>query len=576
MEILLGLYPAKVMLDPEDLDAVVTGFAGFVRFMAGGGLIPGAKADELATAINAMAGEFRIAALDEDNWSMGKRLWGQAQSEGIDIADNEAVQRFMDDFNQRPFHERDAILGWSPQGALASLGSMALGPLPPVVLSPIKELETAARATVTFQRLRRLVDYVGDGIPLTDTGNLKLADGKALVDLLETDDHFDGKIGDRVFKTRSTAQLPGVDLTFRIALAARMLVRERSKVLPGPKADLVDDPLGAVYGAWLGLLKVIGPTRYFAGDDTYGWYWYAEDLDESLPSILIDLYCKGTRPIEVIAAEMWRHLNNLYVLDDVPADKLRFHKDLVERSLRRAFDRLAELGTVQVSDVVETPTAYGGTDLAGGVVGLTPLGTWAVQRLASAVTSAPVVGAFRDASATNLLNAVSDIPEAEAEAEIEAWVDHHGDSSAGELVAALPDADETGRGLVFRVLTGMGPAAVEAVEALAGNPGLAPYLTVWRAETLDASPSDIGFSGDPEEFVRLLAAAIELSGPAKAVRDWAGSAAGPVGLGAMIDRVWRVELAETELVLATIGAEHPDRTIAKAARKALFKHRSTN
>ncbi|MEX1094166.1 MAG: hypothetical protein WEF28_13580, partial [Acidimicrobiia bacterium] len=99
MEILLGLYPAKVMLDPEDLDAVVTGFAGFVRFMAGGGLIPGAKADELATAINAMAGEFRIAALDEDNWSMGKRLWGQAQSEGIDIADNEAVQRFMDDFN---------------------------------------------------------------------------------------------------------------------------------------------------------------------------------------------------------------------------------------------------------------------------------------------------------------------------------------------------------------------------------------------------------------------------------------------------------------------------------------------
>ena len=55
----------------------------------------------------------------------------------------------------------------------------------------------------------------------------------------------------------------------------------------------------------------------------------------------------------------------------------------------------------------------------------------------------------------------------------------------------------------------------------------------------------------------------------------AGLAAGSAGLPALLDASWRVRRDETEIVLAAIGAEHPDPVVAKAARKALFKHRSS-
>lgn len=574
-DILLDLYPAKVMLDGEDVDWVINGFTAFVRFLAAEGVFSVAHADGLATAINGMAGDFRSAVMDESNWSMGKRLWNQARIEGVDLSEEGELERFTEAFNARPFQERDAILGGATQGQGSSLGGILLGPLPPVELAPTEELEEAARASVTYQRIRLLVDYVGDGIALTDRGNLKLADGKMLVDLLETDDRFDEKIGDRVFKTKSTADLSGIDLTYRLALVTRVLTQKGKRLVPGANVEFTNDPLGLHYGAWLGFLNEIGPTQYHYRDHVYGWDWYAEDLDSSLPPILVDLYRRGEAEIEEITASIWRHLNSLYDLDDVPPENLDFHRRLIDGSLRRAFRLLTTLGTVQVADVTETTTEHGFTDENGGTVRLTPLGKWAVQRFASKITSAPIVGALRESTASDLLAAVSDMAETEAIGEIEAWVNHHGDKSAGSLVEALPDADETGRGLALGALIEIGPRAAGAVETLSGHPELAPYLTIWRCETLGADATRIEGAGDPEAFVRLLATVIELTGPTGAARVWADRAAGPDGMLAMLDRVWRLDLSGTESVLAAIGTEYPDKTIAKAARTALFKYQSS-
>ena len=574
-EILLGLYPAKVMLDPDNLDQVVVGFAGFLRFLGDDGIMPASHAARLAESVERLAPRFHAAAMDDGNWSMGKRLWSQAQSEGVDPSDPDAVQRFMDDFNQRPFSERDAVLGPSPAPDVSSLGGALIGPLPPIALPPVDALESAARDTVWFERLRRLVGYVGDGKPLTDRGNLKLADGKSLVGLLETRDRVDEQIGDRVFKTQSSANLGGVDLAFRMALESKMLTRRGKKLLPGPNADRVDDPLAGLYGAWLVLLDSIGPTQHRYRRHRYNWDWYAEELDASLPMILTDLYRYGDMPIDEILEDTWAHLLATFDLDDVPADKLMFHKTLVESSLRAAFDILGELGTVRVEDVTEIPTDYGGTDRTGGVVGLTPLGKWAVQRLVSRVTSAPIVGELRESTAAELLVAASDVSAAEAAAEIDTWVDHHGDDAASQLVEALRTADETGRGLGFRALLRIGPDAADAVGSLADDPELAPYVTVWRIDTLTAGPDDMDCTGDPDRFVRLLGAVIELWGPVAAIATWAGPAAGADGLLSMVDQAWQVKLPEAEQVLAAIGTEHPDKAISKTARKALFKYRTT-
>jgi hypothetical protein len=81
-------------------------------------------------------------------------------------------------------------------------------------------------------------------------------------------------------------------------------------------------------------------------------------------------------------------------------------------------------------------------------------------------------------------------------------------------------------------------------------------------------------SEDAAGWVRLLHTVIELWGPAAAASVWAASASGDRGIEAMLDTVWRVQGEPTEVVLSAIGGHHPDKTIAKAARKALFKHRS--
>ncbi|MFH1329204.1 MAG: hypothetical protein ABIJ48_00880 [Actinomycetota bacterium] len=575
-EILLALIPAKVMLDPDDLSQVVAGFAGFLRFLGDETILPRGHAARLAESVERLGPSFRAAALDEGNWSMGKRLWSQAVSEGVDPSDPDAVRRFMEDFNQRPFSERDAVLGPLPAPGPLSFGGDLIGPLPPIVLPSADELESAARNTVWVERLRRLVGYVGEGRLLTDKGNLRLADGKALVDLLGTGDRFDQKIGDKVFKTKSSADLSGVDLAFRMAVESGMLIRKGKKLLPGPNAGWVDDPLSALYGAWLALLNRIGPTQHRYRDHHYGWDWFAQELDASLPMILLDVYRDGDVPIDEVAQDMWNHLLDVFDLDDVPGDKLAFHRTLVEGSIRRAFDLLGELGLVDVEDVVEAKTDYGGTVRTGGVVDLTPLGKWAVQRLASRVTSAPIVGALRESTAAELLTAASDISEAEAVAEIDAWVEHRGSGAAGQLVEALRTTDETGRGLGFRALLRIGPGAADAVNRLADDPELAPYVTVWRIDSLAGAPEDMDCTGHPERFVRLLGAVLELWGPTAAVSAWAGPAAGADGLIAMLDQAWRVKRPETEQVLAAIGSGHPDTVIATAARKALFKYRSAS
>ena len=184
-----------------------------------------------------------------------------------------------------------------------------------------------------------------------------------------------------------------------------------------------------------------------------------------------------------------------------------------------------------------------------------------------------VRAAMRD-SAAELLAAASDIPETEATAEIDAWINHHGDDAAWQLAEALRIADETGRGLGFHALLRIGPEAADAVSRLADDPDLAPYVTVWRIDTLTGSPDDMDCAGDAERFVRLLGAVIELWGPAAALGAWAEPAAGANGLQSMVDQAWQVKLPETEQVLAAIGGGHPDKTVAKAARRSLFRYRS--
>ena len=59
-----------------------------------------------------------------------------------------------------------------------------------------------------------------------------------------------------------------------------------------------------------------------------------------------------------------------------------------------------------------------------------------------------------------------------------------------------------------------------------------------------------------------------------AATAWAEQALVPVGILDMLDQAWRVEGDASETALDAVGSSHPDKLVAKAARKALFKFRS--
>ncbi|SDH06795.1 hypothetical protein [Nonomuraea jiangxiensis] len=63
---------------------------------------------------------------------------------------------------------------------------------------------------------------MGEGRKLTQTGKLTLSDARMLVALLKTGDEIDPKIGDRVFRTKSSTELPGLNLIVEWAKGARI------------------------------------------------------------------------------------------------------------------------------------------------------------------------------------------------------------------------------------------------------------------------------------------------------------------------------------------------------------------
>ncbi len=569
VEILLELYPRKVVLEGGDERQVIRGFAALLRYLGETDVLDdAASANGLARGVEDLAGVFVDAMADETRWGTGKRLVGAMANDGVDVTDQAATGEWIQRFNRRSFAERDMTLGPSLTG---QLGGMLLGAMPAVRRAPRETLAAAAADTVWWRRVSQLVEYVGAGRPLTDRGNLRIADGKALVSLLDTADRFDPEVAGKVFKTRSTAALSEVDLTYRLAVEAGLLSVDGRRVGPGRNAEqFLGDRLDGWYALFLCLLQRVGPVQHRWTGDNYGWGWYAEDLDAQLPMLLTDLYrAQAPAALDEMAGGAWERLLDTYDLDDVPADKLDFHRGLVARAVRYAMVRLFELGVVELTEDAQQDPG----DVLRGEVRLGELGRYATQRLISRSAEAPILGALAECDATDLLKRAADLPESLARDEIDGWIADHRPDGLRELVAAMVSADDTGRGLAFRALLRIGPDAADAVNRLADDEQLRHYYTLWRVDTLIAKPDETAASS-PEEFIRLLHAVLDIWG-ANALSAWVAPTAGPDGVDAMLDQCWRVRCTETGPVLAAIGSHHADKAVAKAARKSLFRYNSS-
>lgn len=549
-EVLLEVMPRKSSLDDADIAQVVPTTAAFLRWLGSSGRLA-VPAEPLAVYVESLAGPFAEAMRDESRWGMAKRLFSGVDLSGLDLSDPAALQHVIDEFNARPFAERDQILGSAPGTAL-----------PPVVLAPPEELRAAAQEVVWRQRAEVLCDEIGEkGLATTSKGNLKLADARRLLPLLGVADQMDPVIGDRVWKTTSSEQLPELYLTVQLALEAGFLEDTGTRLRATSEAAVLrEDPAQAVF-LLLGALLAVGPLTVGQGEDPYGLRWYSDLVDSELPHLLTELYGGTVLTPASWEADLWDQALPGFV-EGAPPDRLGFARSGLRGGVGKALRRLAEMGALTVvsgdwpswDDALQD--GWGSVEFA-----LTPLGTWALQQVLSVHGSAPTVGALASATADELLVAVADRTEAEAAAELDHWVSLHGPEP---LAAAFADADDVGRGLAFRALLRLGDAANDAVASLPAT--VSAYTEIWRVDHQLLPPTPVE---DPARLVEVLRAVLELWGPS-AVARWV-TLLSPAPLP-LVEQAWRI--AGAEEVLAALGSESADKHLAKAARKALFKHRS--
>lgn len=546
-DLLLGYFPHKVALDDEDLLRVAPDIADFLGFLDRRGLLSGDPLADLQATARGLAPEFIDAMTDPAHYGMAKGLLDQMRAEGVDPSDESDVQRWLDDFNSRPFEERDAILAGPDTGPRA---------LPPVELPSNDDLERAASESAILARLGAFAEYVGDGRKLTQQGYLTLADGKALVASLETGDRVDERIGDRVFRTRSTAELPKLDLIFRWARAAGFVKVQHGRVSATRRGRAIGSRSLEDWGAAFdGLLKLESSGRrrdrpYGLGwDEAIGW------LVERLPAWL---YEGPGLELEALKDAVWGTVEVEYVVSSEPVIR-ESQQRLVGSAVDRIVDRFVELGAVVVTD---------------GTMSLTPLGLWGTNRLLRARGEiAPVVGELAGSSAAELVSATAKMPLDAAEGEIRSWVEARPGSAVAELVeAARSGADPM---MALHALTFSGPKAEAEVRAMLEVPELRPQAQMW----LVGNGFDDAASLSPEMLqsliIETLAIQVDADGPVAAVAHFQGLGTEDEQIR-MIDDLLRAEHARTSEILELIGRHHPARAVAKAARKTAFKRQAFN
>ncbi|HEY6422759.1 MAG TPA: hypothetical protein VIY28_05820 [Pseudonocardiaceae bacterium] len=554
-EFMLDWCPRKLSLPAEDCADFPRSIRAFMTFLAARGLLaPGSGTlSHLQRCCESSTARFVTKMADPANYGLAKGLFAGAGGldPGLVEADVAALMQRINSIDELP--------------------TLTVGPaqLP----EPAERAESAAAAPVLSQ-LQLLWEFcAAPGRPLTQKGNLRLADARHLVDALGTGDVPDLEIGDYQRTLRSADDLPVLSWLVELAIGARVLRRHRGRLVavarwrqlsPVEALDrLVDTAVEA------GLSGALSPYLY--------WMETVQDVVDGgvgrLLAELIDWQAAGKPvPIDELAELMvMAVVRSLSGLDDV-------HVDVVHGWIRDQLDRLAALGVVTLHGVQGVPTGWRGTQARGGVAELTPAGVPVAVRLAEElgiiVLSRPDPAT---ATARDLITLIEHLQPETWLADTAAWVAHRGAGPAArQIVTVLNDA-ETPAPVVLAVLTQLdglvGEHAIPAVKTMLDGPHDSfAVQSLLLAGALD--PTEV----DRDRLVRagidFMAVRYDVGGPDDLFAMLVSGDGGTDEQSAVLDNLWRTEHPRLAELLQVIGEHHPDKRVAKSARKTLLQHRS--
>ncbi len=224
----------------------------------------------------------------------------------------------------------------------------------------MNDLEAAAEKTELTGQIRAFMAWLGQGRKLTQTGRIGLADARHLVERLGTADKIDPEIGSRVFKTKSSEELPYLTRIVEWMKAARLIRVTGTRLVPVKKnAALPSRPVDLVL-ALLDAYPRLGKSLF--PRNTWRQSLVGDEFTAIGPELLTTLLVShGPCPTDHLKEAAFDLIAARYLLDRLNQQQMDMLRRTIDVDVTIAIAALGILGVVivdQDSDTAEL-TALG-------------------------------------------------------------------------------------------------------------------------------------------------------------------------------------------------------------------------
>lgn len=591
-ELLLSVYPRKVMvLEREESEDTVPAMRDLLAFLEETGVVPGQAVKLLEGELDEVAPRFADAVMDPAHWGMANSFARAMAADGVDFGDSAAVDRWIARYNAGI--DSGAVQGVLPAGT-GDAGDWDFDDdddddydlkegfglpdrLPAMRLPAEEELAAMARNSPLLGRVSRLADWAGAGRAVTEDGELTAGD------TAEAARELGIEISDRAVKgtlpgmpaasdVTSMRDVPELVHLWSLAEEAGFLepVEGGTRFVPGAASRWWREGTDAeVLVAWSDALTFMvtdsldidagldprrgGDLDFFqAGMGPVVLMFLARK--EGLPFAEASDVIRSVAVAELSAAKGMKAWESWTRAHGDPADVL--------------FGRLAQLGAVTVDGASGAAVAR-----------LTPLGSRVIrEQFTRAGVEIPLLPPPAEMTAADLVAAAEGMDEEETAAETDAWLARRApDVAARELYELAAEGGPVERMVAITAVSRLGAAAEPMWRGALDVRELRPYAKIALTEIAGGSPDVAMLPGlelEAEDVAWLLtdvlaAASVALE-PGELARQLGDSV--PDGQEEMMFGVMaRLPHPDVADVLTLIGKHHPDKKVAKAARRSAYR-----
>ncbi len=561
-ELLLSVYPRKMtVFDAADTENTVPAVRDFLAYLAERSEIPEGTARALERELDEIAPRFTDVMMDPSNWGMAGSLVHAMAADGVDLEDQAAVDHWISGYNaglarfgdDEEYEDDDLV---DLKEAFGLPDQMA-----PLRLPGPGELAELARRAPLMAQLRKLAWWLGAGRAVTEDEEL---------------------VGGGAAEAAAELGVDGARLAhlWWLALDAAFieLDQDEAHAIPGETAhDWDEDDEDEVLDIWDALFAlVIGDTL----DDAA-----ALDPDRSSDldfaghgaALAVTLFLARPDGLSVAAVSEVIRAGATDELPPAQAEEawqswVGAHGD----PARLLLDLMADLQAIEIADTED-----------GLVARLTPLGLAAIRtQLVESGVEIPLLPDTEHMTAAQLIAMAEGVSEEEFTAETAAWLSYRiAEPAARELLAVAAASDPASRILAVGVVAAeLGALAEPVWREVLGQTELRAYAKAALAALASGDPAVASLPGlepDDHDLAWIITDALAAEGwddlgddVGREPEDLAQRLGEAIPSGqelVVFELMARVSHPDAADVLSVIGKHHPDKKIAKLARKSAYK-----